>query len=63
MFVIEREVVVVEPAQGRYRWPPALPAPPHIAVLATEQAVADQPPAQHIATAHREKSEIIPSDN
>ena len=51
MFVIEREVVVVEPAQGRYRWPPALPAPPHIAGLATEQAVADQPPAQHIATA------------
>ena len=51
-----------EPAQGRYRWPPALPAPPHIAVLATEQAVADQPPAQHIATT-REKSEIIPSDN
>ena len=52
MFVIEREVVVGwEPAQGRYRWPPALPAPPHIAVLATEQAVADQPPAQHIATA------------
>ena len=48
MFVIEREVVVVEPAQGRYRWPPALPAPAHIAVLA--QAVADQPPAQHIAT-------------
>ena len=49
MFVIEREVVV-EPAaaQGRYRWPPALPAPAHIAVLA--QAVADQPPAQHIAT-------------
>ena len=55
MFVIEREVVV-EPAaaQGRYRWPPALPAPAHIAVLATEQAVADQPPAQHIATTQGE---------